>query len=150
MSLTTSEMTPADLAAVTGNNNNGAFGMDSGAWWIIILFLFVFMGWGGNGWGNNGMNGFNGAGAQGALTRQDLCMDMNFNDLKNSVSNIRNGIYEGFSSTAVQNMQGQNAIQQTISQGFADNTLANTQSTNALNQNINSVSRQIEIGRAHV
>ena len=57
MSLTTSEMTPADLAAVTGNNNNGAFGMDGGAWWIIILFLFVFMGWGGNGWGNNGMNG---------------------------------------------------------------------------------------------
>lgn len=143
MSLTTSEMTPADLAAVTGNNNNGAFGMDGGAWWIIILFLFVFMGWGGNGWGNNGMNGFNGAGAQGALTRQDLCMDMNFNDLKNSVSNIRNGIYEGFSSTAVQNMQGQNAIQQTISQGFADNTLANTQSTNALNQKIDSVSRQI-------
>ena len=88
MSLTTSEMTPADLAAVTGNNNNGAFGMDGGAWWIIILFLFVFMGWGGNGWGNNGMNGFNGAGAQGALTRQDLCMDMNFNDLKNSVSSI--------------------------------------------------------------
>lgn len=143
MSLTTSEMTPADIAAVTGNSNNGAFGMDGGAWWIIILFLFVFMGWGGNSWGNNCAGGFAGASAQGALSRQDLCMDMNFNDLKNSVSSIRNGIYEGFSSTAVQNMQGQSAIQQTVSQGFADNALANTQNTNALNQNINSLSRQL-------
>ena len=44
MSLTTSEMTPADIAAVTGNNGNGwGFGGD-GAWWIIILLLFGFGG----------------------------------------------------------------------------------------------------------
>lgn len=30
------------------NNGFGGFGGD-GAWWIIILFLFVFCGWGGNG-----------------------------------------------------------------------------------------------------
>ena len=44
------EMTPADIAAVTGRNNSGdgMFG-GNGAWWIIILFLFVFCGWGG-GW----------------------------------------------------------------------------------------------------
>lgn len=34
-----SEMTPADIAAVTGNNNNG-WGNDSASW-IIILFLFI-------------------------------------------------------------------------------------------------------------
>lgn len=49
-------MTPADLAAVCGNNNgygNGMFGND---WaWIIILLLF---GWGGNrGFGYGGMGG---------------------------------------------------------------------------------------------
>lgn len=38
MGLTTDGMSPADLAAVTGNNNNGAFGDGNGAWWIIILF----------------------------------------------------------------------------------------------------------------
>ena len=51
--MTSSEMTPADIAAVTGNRGNGGFGNDS--WeWIIILFLFAMMngGWGGN--GNNG------------------------------------------------------------------------------------------------
>lgn len=33
----------ADIAAATGgtNRNNDGFG-DGGAWWIIILFLFVF------------------------------------------------------------------------------------------------------------
>ena len=48
--MTSSEMTPADIAAVTGNRGNGGFGNDS--WeWIIILFLFAMMngGWGGNG-----------------------------------------------------------------------------------------------------
>lgn len=38
------------------NSGFGGFGGD-GAWWIIILFLFVFCGWGGNGWGNNGNSG---------------------------------------------------------------------------------------------
>ena len=42
----------SDIAAVTDNReNDGCFG-GGGAWWIIILFLFVFMGWGGNGWNN--------------------------------------------------------------------------------------------------
>ena len=50
MALTTSEMTPADFAAVTGNNNG--WGNDGG-WWLILLFLFAFGGWG-NGFGNNG------------------------------------------------------------------------------------------------
>lgn len=40
-------MSPADYAAITGNNQNG-WGGDN-MWWIILLFL-VF----GNGWGNNG------------------------------------------------------------------------------------------------
>lgn len=44
-----SEMSAADIAAVTGSNGWG-FGGD-GSIWIIILFLFAFMG---NGWGGNG------------------------------------------------------------------------------------------------
>ena len=45
-------MSPADFAAITGNNrsNDNGWG-DGGAWWIIILFLFM---WGRNGWGGNG------------------------------------------------------------------------------------------------
>lgn len=51
MSLTTSEMTPADFAAINGNNDG--FGGD-GAWWLILLFLIL-----GGGWGNNGGYGGN-------------------------------------------------------------------------------------------
>ena len=50
-------MSPADMAAVMGNNNgNGwGFGNDGNAWWIIILFLFAMMGnWNNGGGGNNG------------------------------------------------------------------------------------------------
>lgn len=44
----------SDVAAVT--NGNDGFGTGNGAWWIIILFLFCFMGWGGNGFNNNGIS----------------------------------------------------------------------------------------------
>lgn len=43
------DMSAADLAAVMGNENDG-FGNGNG-WWIILLFLFL--GWGNNGWGGN-------------------------------------------------------------------------------------------------
>lgn len=60
----------ADIAAATGNgrNNDGMFGGD-GSWWIIVLFIFAFFGWGNNGWGNNG----NGGGyAATAATQADI------------------------------------------------------------------------------
>ena len=65
----------SDIAAASGNgyrNNDGGMWGD-GAWWIIILFLFCFNGWGGNGWGNNGANG---SGFQGTTTREELIADL--------------------------------------------------------------------------
>lgn len=60
MSLTTSEMSPADFAAVCGNNGNDGGGMFGNDWaWIVILLLF---GWGGRGFGN-GFGGFGGGGS---------------------------------------------------------------------------------------
>lgn len=56
-------MTMPVQPANTSNGNGWGFGGD-GAWWIIILFLFVFCGWGGN-WGNNG---FGGNGSTGAVS----------------------------------------------------------------------------------
>jgi len=47
----------ADIAAATGNGaygNDGFFG--GSGWWIILLFLFAWGGWGNGGWGNNGGN----------------------------------------------------------------------------------------------
>ena len=31
----------ADIAAATGNGNNGNDGWGDGSWWIILLFLFA-------------------------------------------------------------------------------------------------------------
>lgn len=80
----------ADIAAVTDrDNNNGGWGGDGG-WWVLII-LFALFGWGGNGFGGFGGN-------QGALTRGDLCQDMNFNDLQSGVRNINDGVSTGFAN----------------------------------------------------
>ena len=48
----------ADIAAATGNGGYGNDGFFGGnGWWIILLFLFAWGGWGNGGWGGN-----NGAG----------------------------------------------------------------------------------------
>lgn len=51
----TSEMSPADVAAVTGGNS--MWGGNDGGFWIIILFLFAAMGGWGNGYGGGGYGG---------------------------------------------------------------------------------------------
>lgn len=48
MALTGNDWSPADVAAVTGNNDG--FGGNN-AWWIILLFLLLGNGWGGYGYG---------------------------------------------------------------------------------------------------
>ena len=62
---TTGGYTLADIAAVTGGGNNrgnggNGFG-DGDGWWVILLFLFAFGGWGRGGmFGGNGGGGGNG------------------------------------------------------------------------------------------
>lgn len=84
MSLTTSEMTPADIRACTcgndGYGNDGMFG-GNGAWWIIILLLF--------GWGRNGFGGFGGNGG-GAVEGYTLATD--FANIERKLDGINNGI----------------------------------------------------------
>ena len=54
MSLSSGDLSAADVAAVVGNGNNGFGNWGDGSFWIIVLFLFALMG----GW-NNGFNGGN-------------------------------------------------------------------------------------------
>lgn len=109
----------SDIAAVTGANNNDGFGGD-GSWWIILLFLFIMNnGWGNNGWGN-GAGGANGAGFQGALTRADLCQDMNFADIENAVRGIQQGLCDGFYAQNTTALQGFNGINNAISGSTAE------------------------------
>ena len=124
----------SDIAAATGRSNGGdGFGGDFGAWWIIILFLFVFCGWGNGGWSNGGN------GMQGTLTRADLCSEFNFNGLDNSVRAIQNGLCDGFYAQNTNMLNGFYGVQTALANGFAgvDNAICNLGFTmqNGFNQN---------------
>lgn len=77
----------ADIAAVTRNANDGCWGGGNGAWWIIILFLFVFMG---------GGFGFNHQGEYGqyatAASQQEILFGQQFGRIDDRLTNLGNGI----------------------------------------------------------
>lgn len=112
----TSGYSLSDIAAATGgyDRNNNGWGDEGGAWWIIILFLFVFCGWGGNGFG-----GYGNGGAQGALTRGELCQDMNFSDLEAGVRGVQQGLCDGFYAMNTGMLNGFAGVQQSLANGFA-------------------------------
>lgn len=65
--MNSSELSAADIAAVTGNNNGGLFGGDGS--WLAILFLFAIFGWGRGGFGGGG---FGGGGCTPCATQADV------------------------------------------------------------------------------
>jgi hypothetical protein len=93
------ELTAADIAAVTRNNNNcnGLFGGDGS--WLAILFLFSMFGWGGyglGGWGGFGMPfgmpfGF-GNGNGNCATQSDVRAAVDQQTLIGKLDGITNGI----------------------------------------------------------
>lgn len=130
----------SDIAAATGGNrdgyNDGMFG--NGAWWIIILFLFCFNGWGNNGWGNRN-GGADSPAAQGALTRADLCSEFNFNNLDRAVTGIQQGLCDGFYAMNTGILNGFNGVGNAIcslgyqtQNGFNATQVAMMQGDNAL------------------
>ena len=76
-------MTPADFSALMGNRDGWGNG---GAWWLIILFLFV-MG-GGNGWNRGGE--FNQYAT--AASQQEILFGQQFNRMEAKMDSISNGI----------------------------------------------------------
>lgn len=122
MSLTASEMTPADIRACTGGyGDDGMFG-GNGAWWIIILLLF---GWGGRGFGG----GFGGGGS--CATQADLSAAFASNATLNGINGIDSTLCQGFNglNTAIlQNgfntQAGINTLSAQLAQCCCDNRAA--------------------------
>lgn len=105
MSITASEMTPADIAAVTNNNGNGnGFGWGND-WWILLLFLF---GWGGRGFGYGGFGGGGGGGSYGApcATQADLAMGFNNSAVLSGINGIDSALCQGFNGLNTAFLQG--------------------------------------------
>jgi len=101
----------SDIAAVSRGNGDGFWGDGSGAWWIIILFLFCFNGWGGNGWGN----GFGGAGTTAAVTSDVIRDTIDTNAIRTGQVDLTGQMANGFYS-----------LNTGMLNGFATNTLATT------------------------
>lgn len=99
----------ADIAAATGRDNNDCGWGDGGAWWIIILFLFVFCGWGGSG---------NGFGNNGTTTREEISYGFDMNGLENGIRGIQNGLCDGFYAINTSLLNGFNGLTNTTNQGF--------------------------------
>ena len=152
MSLTTGEMSAADLAAVVGNNGNGGFGFgNDGGWWIILLFLCLF---GNGGWGN-GFGGGNNSGT-GSLFYpfmnqtetindgfRDQMINSNITGIRDDINGIQTQLCNGFSDVQMTNMQsvfglqnainaGVNGLQSQLAQCCCDNRLATCQTQNII------------------
>lgn len=113
MSLTSSEMSAADIAAVTGNDG---FGNGNGAWWII-LFLFA-LGWGGYGYGNGGNNGV------------DAYMQRGFDQtaVMSGINGLTSAVANGFANAEVSRCNGQTNILQAMN----NNQMGTIQGMNTL------------------
>ena len=96
------------------NSGFGGFGGD-GAWWIIILFLFVFCGWGGNGWGNN-------AGNSGGVV-DGYVLTSDFANVERKIESVNQGLCDGFYQQAAL-MQQLNAMQMQAANCCCENRAA--------------------------
>lgn len=143
--MTSSEMTPADIAAVTGNRGNDGFGNGNGFEWIVILFLFaMFGGWGGRGGYGGGYGGSSTDTLYPWLNNSNQIND-GFRDqmINTSIQGIQNGITSGFGD-----------VQTALCSGFAgvNASIANAQMNDmqnafamqsAMNQGFNGLQSQL-------
>ena len=105
----TSGYSLSDIAAVTDGNREEGWGFGNNAWWIIILFLFCFNGWGNGAWGRNN---------QGATTREEVAYGFDINGLENGIRGIQQGLCDGFYSMNSNLLTGFGNTQNYMAQGF--------------------------------
>ena len=121
-------MTMPVQPANTSNGNGFGWGSD-GAWWIIILFLFVFCGWGGN-FGGFG-NGNNGAGVvDGYVLTSD------FANIERKMDGINSGLCDGFYAMNTGMLNGFAGVTQAVTSGFQTAELSRANQQAALMQQL--------------
>ena len=121
----------ADIAAATGNGNNGnndGFFNGDGAW-ILLLFILILAGGWGNGYG--GFGGGNGAAGTTYVT-SDIQRGFDQSAIINSLTGIANAVNSGFSGAEISRCNAQANILQTLNNNQGN--LSNQLNTIAMNQ----------------
>lgn len=111
----------ADVAAAA-RGNDGMFG--DGSWWIIILFLFCFNGWGSNGFGNAGT---------------DFGYQLDMQTLQNGQTALAGNIANGFYNLNNSLLTSFGNTNMAMQQGFNSITNGNLQNTYALSNQLNTM-----------
>lgn len=111
-----SDFSPADLAAVTGNEN----GWGGGNCWVLIILFAMIFGWGGNGFGFGRGNGP----VEQPVTESSLCNAMNFNNLENAVGRLSDNenlhmmqLSQGLSTVGYESLRNFSATQDAVKDG---------------------------------
>ena len=124
---------PTMTMPVAPANNGGGFGFGGdGAWWHIVLFLFVFCGWGGNGWGNN-------AGNSGGVV-DGYVLTSDFANVERKIDGVNDGLCNGF----YQQAQLVNGTNMAMANGFAQAELSRSNQQAALMQQLTAMQMQAQ------
>jgi hypothetical protein len=105
MSLSTGEMSAADIAAVTGNGFNNGFNGDG--WWIILFLILAMGGNWGNGFGNAG-----GSIPWAINTNNDVERGFDQMATTNGINALQASVTNGFSNVATQLCNGFAGVEQ--------------------------------------
>lgn len=136
------DLSPADIAAVSGNNRNNGGWMDNGWVWLIVIFLFC-------GWGGNGM--FGGRGASGAADNYVLAsdfatiqrqIDSAASTLERKADLTQSGLCDGFYAMNTTLLNGFSGVNQNMSNGFMNAELSRCNQQAALMQQLNNMQMQ--------
>lgn len=124
---------PTMTMPVAPANNGGGFGFGGdGAWWLIVLFLFVFCGWGANGWGNN-------AGNSGGVV-DGYVLTSDFANVERKIDGVNDGLCNGF----YQQAQLVNGTNMAMANGFAQAELSRSNQQAALMQQLTAMQMQAQ------
>ena len=119
------------------NSGFGGFGGD-GAWWIIILFLFVFCGWG---------NNVNSGAADNYVLASDFAtlqrqIDSAASTIERKSDITQQGICDGFYAMNTTLLNGFAGVNQNMNSGFQNAELSRCNQQAALMQQLNAMQMQ--------
>lgn len=111
------EMTPADYAAVNGNNNGGMFGNNEWGWIVILLLFGYGRGFGGLGGFGGGFGGQGGCGCgcgSPCATQADLAAGFNNSAVLSNLNGIDSTLCQGFNGVNTAILQASHATDNAV------------------------------------